>query len=253
MNRHPLHPLLPAALLLLPALAFGGIGKVTVAEGKSSRTPRGGAPVSLTVGAQIELNDTIDVAKGGKLKVSLNDGSVIMLQDESRLQIDEAAFKDQQREGFKASLSFGRFWAKVQKTLSGTEAKFEVSTPRAVAGVRGTIFRVDAARLVSGATTRNVKAQAPATQVTVKEGKVGVEAQVRPQARTAVAKDGAAKEPRRQVKGPAQLKDAAEWEKRFVELQRGMSVTVGDDLTEALLTPSQLDGAFAAFGEEEDR
>ena len=131
-----------AAALLLPGLALASVGTVSLLEGTATRT-NGGQTQALQAGSEIELHDTIDVGPASNLKLTLTDASVIMLSAESQLIIDEATFEGQERKGFAARLEFGKIWASVKKALGGSDTKFEVQTPRAVAGVRGTIFRVD--------------------------------------------------------------------------------------------------------------
>lgn len=231
---------------LIPAVALAAIGTVSVVEKPAFRTPAGsGTKIPLEVGSEIELKDTLDVGAKGNLKVTLTDGSVLMLGSKSRLVIDEASYRDQEREGFSASLTFGKVWAKVTKAFSGSDAKFNVKTERAVAGVRGTIFRVDTGRLVkTAAITRT-----PTTIVRVTEGRVAVEAQVR---RTAQAQAPVqpAKGPRRQVAGPQQI-SKEEWERKFVELQANQQVAVGEELwQEAAYDAAAKSDAFAKFVEK---
>ena len=89
--------------------------------------------------------------------------------------LEKAEFAAQDRSHVSLTLVVGSVWAKVKKVLAGSDATFEVSAARAVAGVRGTIFRVDATPLIAG--TRPPKIRE--TVVRVAEGKVGVNAQVK--------------------------------------------------------------------------
>lgn len=229
-------------LLLAPALAFASVGKVSVLEGNAHRQPGEGEKQKLAVGSEIELNDVIVVGKESNLKLTLTDGSMLMLGAESELKIDEANFKGQEREGFSATLLFGKAWAKVTKALSGSNAKFEVKTDRAVAGVRGTIFRVDAVKLARAATATGL---AKRVTVNVVEGRVAVEATVK---KAAVAQKKPKKGERVLVQGPQEI-SLEEWEKKFVELQRNQSVTVGMDLWEEaqLKTAAVFEDSFGKF------
>src|SRR5690606_28969875 len=130
---------------------------------------------------------------------------------------------------------------------AGSDAKFEVTTERAVAGVRGTIFRVDAlkATLMANAEPDRKKRRV-STVVRVKEGKVAVAdprkyAQMLAQGQTVPAKG-----PRKQVAGPQQV-SAEEWEERFVLLKAGRKVTVGPDLWEVGKTAKADNDAFDAW------
>jgi hypothetical protein len=196
------------AVLVSATWAAADIGKVAVLQGAGTRTPKSGAPVALAQGMAIELEDTLEISKGGNLKLELTDQSVIMLSGGSKLFIEKAEFEGQERKGFSAKLSFGRVWSKVTKLLSGSDAKFQISTERAVAGVRGTVFRIDAVALVKGTKPKT-------TTVRVKEGIV----------RVSKPDTG----PRREVPGPSEV-NVQTWEKKFLELQANQQVTVGEEL-----------------------
>lgn len=238
--------------LLVPALAWAAVGKVSALEGTAERRSAEGKSVKLALGSEIELNDKLVVGKKSNLKLTLNDGSLLMVGEGSELEIDEASFKGQEREGFSATLLIGKVWAKVTKALSGSNAKFEVKTDRAVAGVRGTIFRVDAVTLARAATPpgkqkRKVKPMPiKAVTVSVLEGRVAVNAKVKKGAPLVGNKMDRAR-PRVQVAGPQEV-SLDEWEKKFVELQKNQSVTVGLDLwEEAELKTAVREDAFGKF------
>jgi hypothetical protein len=237
------HLLLLAIFTATAALAE--VAKVNVVEGKATRTPKGGAAVALAVGSAIELGDVIDVQEGN-LKLTLTDESVIMLAPKSKLEISEAEFAGQERKGFKALLQTGSLWTKVKKALGG--ASYEVSTDRAVAGVRGTIFRLDADVLVK--TAKPPKAR-KGSIVRIVEGVVNI----KPTAEVAKASTAAAPPPKKkgdrvQVAGPTEV-SSDEWEKRFVDLQQNQQVAVGVDLWEiAQFEESAKKDAFAKFVEK---
>ena len=148
----PLHPV------------WAEVGAVSALEGESARVTSSGESVALQVGSKLELGDTLEV-KSGNLKLVLTDESEIVLGAGSRLRIDEAEFKQLEHRRFSAWLVFGSLWSRVTKALSGSDAKFEVVTDRMVAGVRGTVFRVD---VFAGASNDKE------TLVHVLEGRVGV-------------------------------------------------------------------------------
>lgn len=233
--------LLVVAASLLSSLALAEVGKVAALEGEATRTPKGGAAVALAAGGAIELGDTITV-KTGNLKFELNDGSVIMLAPASVLEITEAEFQGQERSGFSGLLKAGSLWTKVKKALGG--GKFEVSTERAVAGVRGTIFRIDADALVKGARGKGRKASI----VRVVEGAVGVKPQ--PAIAKSIKAAAPKKGPRVEVPGPKEV-TSDEWEKIFVELAANQQVVVGVDLWEqAEIDAASKNDAFAKWIEK---
>jgi hypothetical protein len=198
-----------------PVLA--AVGTVTLVEGTAFRTPNGGAEQPLKQGAEVELDDTLRTGSDGTVKLTLTDQSVVVLGPESELVVERAEFESQERSRVSLKLLVGGVWAKVKKAIAGSDATFEVSAARAVAGVRGTIFRVDATPLIAG--TRPPKIRETVVRVT--EGRVAVNAQVKKAARPPP------KGPRVEVPGPTEV-TAEEWEKRFVELQAGRQVRITD-------------------------
>ncbi|HYV46682.1 MAG TPA: FecR family protein [Myxococcaceae bacterium] len=264
---------LSVALLLVPCLAFGSVGKVSLLKGQATRTPRGGAAEAIKQGAEVELGDTLTVGQDSDVKITLNDESLLLVGANSTLRIDEAKFEGLERKAFSARLVLGKVWAKVTKAVSGSDAKFEVTTDRAVAGVRGTVFRVDATKLLSAASssTAPLPKKGVQTQTTVKVsvGRVAVEAMVRnmamgatpppgetgsattgtsPGTKTAAATPPAGgKKERKQVAGPQQI-SKEQWEKKFVELQQHQAITVGEELwQQADWSPEQDKDEFATF------
>jgi hypothetical protein len=210
--------------LLLPGLALASVGRISVLQGTATRRDASGQAYALKVGSEVELKDTLSVGAASNLKLLLTDESVLMLGANSQLYIDEATFEGQERKGFSAKLVFGRIWARVKQMAAGSEAKFEVTTERAVAGVRGTIFRVDYGSTAKAMTP----AQKPSMVVRVVEGRVVVQV---PQtgANQAPAVAGNKKQPRTQVAGPQEVSEQ-KWMEIFANLQAGQQVEVGSEL-----------------------
>ncbi len=209
--------------------AFAEIGRLAVIDGVALRSPKGKDRGPCKLGEEIELGDKLEV-ESGNVKLELRDGSVVMLSAGSTLEITGAAFNDLDRSTFSAFLKIGSLWASVKKALGG--GTFEVRTERAVAGVRGTIFRIDADTLVKAASGSDQKKRVAST-VRVVEGTV----KVSPTTRTAAslralakAKAKAAKG-RVQVSGPKEI-SRDEWETKFALLQKNQQVIVGDDIWE---------------------
>lgn len=204
---------------LFAAQSGASVGQVTALEGTAVRVPKGGAEQPLATGTSLELEDTVRTASAGSVKLVLTDGTALALGPDSELVLDVAEFAGQERGAFSARLVLGKFWAKVKKAAAGSPAHFEVKAGRAVAGVRGTIFRLDATPVVAGSRPPKIRE----TLVRVLEGKVAVDAQVR----KAKGKSVPAPGPRHEVPGPEEV-TADEWEKRFVELQARQQVSIGD-------------------------
>lgn len=237
--------LLAVAVALVSIAAWAEVGKVAALEGEASRKPAGGgADEALKAGSNIELGDTLTV-KSGNLKFELNDGSVIMLAPNSVLEITQAEFEGQERKGFKGLLKGGSLWTKVKKALGGGE--FEVSTERAVAGVRGTIFRIDADALVKAAKSKQGR---KASIVRVIEGSVAVNPSKAIAKQLKAALDKQKKGPRVEVAGPKEV-SVDEWEKIFVTLAANQQVAVGVDLWEqAEIDQAVKNDAFAKWIEK---
>ncbi|MDY7231548.1 FecR family protein [Hyalangium rubrum] len=214
------------AALVLPGLALASVGKVLVMEGTATRTDASGQQHVLLAGAEIEVKDSLQLGPKSNLKIQLNDNSVLMLAENSQLYIDEATFEGVNRKSFSARLGLGSLWAHVKKVISGSEAKFEVKTERAVAGVRGTIFRVDYVSKVQGMTP----GPKPDVVVRVVEGRVVVEAQVlktvKNQTQPAPGAKGDKKQARTERPPPREVTQE-QWEAGFANLQKEQQVRVG--------------------------
>jgi len=180
--RSPALALLLSLLIPLAAPA-GPVGRVEVLQGKAVRVPAEGKQRALKVGATVELGDTVRVDRGN-LKLRLTDGSVLMLGEKAQLRLEAAEFQSLERKRFGATLLAGSLWARVKKALAGSERNFEITTERAVAGVRGTEFRVDV-RFLDGQSF---------TRVSVWEGQVYVRGTVQAP-RMSVAMDTAGMRP----------------------------------------------------------
>jgi hypothetical protein len=134
---------LAAAVVLAAPPSVPSAGTITFLDGEASRSA-GGATSRLTAGAAIFQGDVIETARRTRVELTLVDRSVLRLGPRSRVELDAAAFgKGADDRKVSAKLRVGNVWASVTKGLGG-EARFEVKTENAVAGVRGTTFRVDA-------------------------------------------------------------------------------------------------------------
>jgi hypothetical protein len=150
MRPLPLVVAVTAAALLAAAApaapeAAAPAGIITFVDGEATRLS-GGQPVRLGPGASFFQGDVIETASRTRVELTLVDRSVLRLGPLSRVELDAAAFgKGPGDRKVSARLRIGNVWATVTKSLGG-EARFEVKTENAVAGVRGTTFRVDASQ-----------------------------------------------------------------------------------------------------------
>jgi hypothetical protein len=189
------------AAALLAALAVGlaaaprgaaPAATVTFLDGQASRTAEGKTE-ALAQGSALHEGDRVETRKRTRLELTLADGSVVRLGPLSRATLETAAFGQSPEERkVSARLVVGNVWASVARAVGG-EARFEVQTENAVAGVRGTTFRVDAAH------DKSVVVRVYSGTVAVAGGGLP-----RPEHRPG--------EPRRQVPGPEEV-TREQWER----------------------------------------
>lgn len=95
---------------------------------------------------ELAAGTTVKTGEGARAELTFPDGSVVRVGPNAVLKIDGAAFDGKSKEvKVEATLVGGQAWAKVAK-LVGDESQFNLKTNNAVAGVRGTVFRVNVDR-----------------------------------------------------------------------------------------------------------
>jgi hypothetical protein len=219
---------LAAALIAAPRLAADSrTAQVSALEGRATRA-RGGAPSALSVGAAVGQGDTIATEPESRLELKFVDASIIRIGAKARLQLTEAHFGGgPSMRKLTAKLFFGDLWAKVTSAIQGDQ-KFAVETENAVAGVRGTTFRVDA---------RGDKS----VLVSVYDGAV------------AVAKPGASQDSgggRHEIAGPREI-SRDKWEK-IVGAQMQILIAPDGSPGEPTQLATDAEDAFAKWNEERD-
>jgi len=137
---------LPAALVLgvvFPLLCTQGlaaqeVGQVVAAEG-TAEILRGTAVTPAQAGIAVAKGDELRTGRPGRLRVMFQDQSVVTLGDDSRLTVDEQVF-DPERSQAQSTVSLvkGKVSSIVSAYYNWSGSKYEVKTPTAVAGVRGT-------------------------------------------------------------------------------------------------------------------
>jgi hypothetical protein len=95
---------------------------------------------------ELKPGETVKTGEGARAEIKFGDGSVVRVGPNATLKLDGAAFDGKTKEvKVEATLVGGQAWAKVA-TLVGKDASFNLKTNNAVAGVRGTVFRVNVDR-----------------------------------------------------------------------------------------------------------
>jgi len=115
------------------------VGTVTAVQGKADIT-RGDDPARpVALDDEVFVGDFLRTKSGGRLEVTFIDGTVSRMSSRSRLRVTEFLFDAGKREG---TLDLLR--GKVRSVVAGAspDSTYEVHTPTAVCGVRGTQFIV---------------------------------------------------------------------------------------------------------------
>jgi hypothetical protein len=158
--------------------------------------------------------DVLETARRTRLEVKLVDASVVRLGPTSKAVVQAAAFgKTVEDRKVSAKLVVGQVWANVAKAIGG-EARFEVQTENAVAGVRGTTFRVDAAK------DKSVVVKVYSGTVAVAAGPIP-----RPEHGAKDEPGGTKPKERKQIAGPSEV-TREQWEKIVTSM---MQVKVSAD------------------------
>lgn len=143
-----IHVFVLAILLFLPLTSPAApLGKITQIEGSVDITRTGQAAVTAVVGDPVNQGDILRAKSKSKAEVTFNDGNILRLAEGTRVRITQY----DNRENQKSYLDL--FRGKTQsviKTLQKGSA-FEIHTPTAVAGVRGTTIISFFIKGVSGA------------------------------------------------------------------------------------------------------
>lgn len=136
-----------AATLLSMGALFADTGqkpKVTyVKKSVFVRHGKNAERVALKKNDTLGPGDIVETEKGGRVEIRLADGSAIRLGSRSRLEMQQVLASSKGSKQVSAKLCRGKAYAAVAK-LVGKSSSFELKTDTAVAGVRGTAFRINA-------------------------------------------------------------------------------------------------------------
>jgi FecR-like protein len=142
MKRRQLAVLLALWLVVAGAAIAHGqerVGTVTGIEGQAEVLHSGAGTWSLLrEGDPVALGDQLRTRQDSKLRVTLREDSVLTLAPASQLTITEQVVAPAAVSRFQ--LLLGTIKAAVTERYSEPNARFEVATPTAIAGVRGTSF-----------------------------------------------------------------------------------------------------------------
>lgn len=162
--------LIGLSLLEGPAWAQNVAGSISQLTG-SAQVQRAGANINATQAMAIDLHDRISTASASVLTVTLTDGSTLAMGASSTLSIDENVVTGGTRQSTRVGLLGGSLRSLVSVALRGAAPNFEVQTPNAIAGVRGTNFE---AFYSDGPTRPGMGGITQFTDVAVHDGLVAV-------------------------------------------------------------------------------
>jgi len=122
-----------------------------------------GETVAVAAGLRLSAGDTIQTGPEASVTLEFGDGSRLLVEPESRLVLDELrAYGNSGMVDTRLRLQRGRTESRVTPRPAPGVPRYEISTPAAVTGVRGTRYRVSA------------KADQEASNTEVLGGRVGV-------------------------------------------------------------------------------
>lgn len=109
-------------------------GKVEVKSGKNGRLTKA------RLGQKVYPRDTVITAKDARAKIIMVDKNEINISPESQLTIENYEFQPKKnKKNVLLNVLYGKVRSKVNQKYNG-DNKFQIKTPSAVAGVRGTDF-----------------------------------------------------------------------------------------------------------------
>ncbi len=133
------------AVLLAPRTEAGPTGapKATFVKGDVTFGPEAGPFEKVKRNGEIPPGVVLKTGEDSRAELKYPDGSIVRLGPASVLKLEGVSFDGKTKQVHaESTLVAGQAWAKVAKLVGG-DAKFEVKTQNAVAGVRGTVFRVN--------------------------------------------------------------------------------------------------------------
>jgi hypothetical protein len=156
-----LFPLVSSLILAVPAVSAPA-AKVTFTKNEVFLGEQQEGPWKvLEKGMGIQEGQFVKTGKSGLVEITLPDKSVVRLAPDTVFRLDQAYFPKEGRRKFRAKIFLGKLWAKITRIVGDPRGSFDVQTPTAVVGVRGTVY--------------NLLAKADKSlDVLVYEGRVGV-------------------------------------------------------------------------------
>ena len=119
-----------------------GEAVVTYLEGSAQAIDGQKAPRSLKVNDVVRTGDEIKTGQRSKLELVLADKSQLRFADNAHFKILQADADEELARDVKVHVAVGKAWANVSKAIAGKQ-NFALACENAVAGVRGTTYRMN--------------------------------------------------------------------------------------------------------------
>jgi len=122
---------------------FKGDTKVTALEGTAQAVCPGQKKAGyLKIEDVLKPGCEVSTGEESRLELTLPDRSIIRFAENTKFRLVQVDVDNTGARNVKISVKLGKVWSNVRKALGG-KGGFEVSCENAVAGVRGTIYRMD--------------------------------------------------------------------------------------------------------------
>lgn len=121
------------------ALAEETYGLMMIVKGQVQVAKLRAQPTGAKVGTKVYPQDTIITGKDSRAKIVMSDRNIINVLPETKLRIDQY-ISELKEKNVRLSLIEGKVRTNVEQKYDNNENRFEIKTPSAVVGVRGTQF-----------------------------------------------------------------------------------------------------------------
>jgi len=118
---------------------FASQGLFMVVKGSVKTISKDNLETPAKVGAKVFAGDTVITDTDSRAKIVMSDRNVINISPNTKMKIEEY-INEAKNKNVKISLLEGKIRNNVEQKYDNDKNKFEVKTPNAVAGVRGTQF-----------------------------------------------------------------------------------------------------------------
>jgi hypothetical protein len=126
-------------VLILSSSTYAANGMFMVVKGDVKVSGSGGAAVVAKVGTKVNQGDQIITGLDSRAKIVMSDRNIINISPNTKVVIEEY-INDAKSKNVKLGLLEGKIRTNVEQKYDNDKNKFEIRTPTAVAGVRGTQF-----------------------------------------------------------------------------------------------------------------